>query len=46
MAQAAKGDKKTAGNSIDLVLLTKIGDSFTKKVERHHHFELVLHTFL
>ena len=33
MAQAAKGDKKTAGNSIDLVLLTKIGDSFTKKVE-------------
>ena len=33
MAQAAKGDKKTAGNSIDLVLLTKIGESFTKKVE-------------
>ena len=33
MAQAAKGDKKTAGSSIDLVLLTKIGDSFTKKVE-------------
>ena len=33
MAQAAKGDKKTTGSSIDLVLLTKIGDSFTKKVE-------------
>ncbi|MGN0442893.1 MAG: 3-dehydroquinate synthase, partial [Acutalibacteraceae bacterium] len=33
MAQAARGDKKTAGNSIDLVLLTKIGDSFTQKVE-------------
>ena len=33
MAQAAKGDKKTAGSAIDLVLLTKIGDSFTKKVE-------------
>lgn len=33
MAQAAKGDKKTAGSSIDLVLLTKIGNSFTKKVE-------------
>lgn len=33
MAQAARGDKKAAGNSIDLVLLTKIGDSFTQKVE-------------
>ena len=32
MAQAAQGDKKTAGGSIDLVLLSKIGDSFTKNV--------------
>ena len=32
MAQAAQGDKKTAGGSIDLVLLEKIGDSFTKNV--------------
>lgn len=32
MAQAAQGDKKTAGGSIDLVLLSKIGESFTKKV--------------
>lgn len=33
MADAAKGDKKTAGGGINLVLLNKIGDSFTKKVE-------------
>lgn len=33
MAKAARGDKKAAGSSIDLVLLSKIGDSFTKKVE-------------
>lgn len=32
MAQAAQGDKKTAGGSIDLVLLNKIGESFTKKI--------------
>lgn len=33
MAVAAKSDKKTAGSEINLVLLNKIGDSFTKKVE-------------
>ena len=33
MAEAAKGDKKTAGDGISLVLLNKIGDSFTKKIE-------------
>ena len=33
MAEAAKGDKKTAGGGISLVLLDKIGSSFTKKVE-------------
>ena len=33
MADAAKGDKKTAGGSISLVLLNKIGESFTQKVE-------------
>lgn len=33
MAAAAMSDKKTAGTSINLVLLNKIGDSFTKKVE-------------
>lgn len=32
MAECAKGDKKTAGGGINLVLLTKIGDSFTKKI--------------
>lgn len=32
MADAAKGDKKTAGGNINLVLLTKIGQSFTQKV--------------
>lgn len=33
MTDAAKGDKKTAGGSISLVLLNKIGESFTQKVE-------------
>ncbi len=32
MANSAKSDKKTSGNDISLVLLNKIGDSFTKKV--------------
>lgn len=32
MANAARSDKKTAGKSINLVLLNKIGDSFTKKI--------------
>lgn len=32
MADCAKGDKKTAGGDINLVLLSKIGDSFTKKI--------------
>lgn len=31
IAEAAKGDKKTAGGSINLVLLNSIGDSFIKK---------------
>lgn len=33
MANAAQSDKKTAGGAINLVLLRKIGDSFTKKIE-------------
>lgn len=33
MAKAAAGDKKTSGNSISLILLNKIGDSFTKKIK-------------
>ena len=33
MADAAAGDKKTSGSSINLVLLNKIGDSFTQKIE-------------
>ncbi len=33
MAQAAAGDKKTEGSSINLVLLKSIGDSFTRKIE-------------
>lgn len=33
MAEAAKGDKKTACGKISLVLLSKIGESFTQKVE-------------
>ena len=33
MAQAAAGDKKTSGSSINLVLLNKIGDSYTKKIK-------------
>lgn len=33
MADAAHSDKKTAGSEINLVLLKKIGDSFTKKVK-------------
>ncbi len=33
MADAAKSDKKTAGGSISLVLLSEIGSSFTQKVE-------------
>lgn len=32
MADAAKSDKKTAGGSISLVLLSEIGSSFTQKV--------------
>lgn len=33
MADAAHSDKKTAGSEINLVLLKKIGDSFTQKVK-------------
>ncbi len=33
MAKAAISDKKTAGGSINLVLLNKIGESFTKKIK-------------
>ena len=32
LAKAAQADKKTAGDSINLVLLREIGDSFTKKL--------------
>ena len=32
IADSARSDKKTAGGEINLVLLTKIGESFTKKV--------------
>ncbi len=32
LAASAKGDKKSAGDGINLVLLRKIGESFTKKV--------------
>lgn len=33
MSLEAQGDKKSSGNSVDLVLLNSIGDSFTKAVE-------------
>ena len=33
LANAARSDKKSAGDSISLVLLREIGDSFTRKVE-------------
>lgn len=33
MVNIAKGDKKTAGGCINLVLLRKIGDSYTKKIK-------------
>ena len=33
MVESAKGDKKTAGGSINLVMLNKIGDSYTRKLE-------------
>ena len=33
IADAAKNDKKSAGSSINLVLLSKIGESFTQKIE-------------
>ncbi|MBU5462841.1 3-dehydroquinate synthase [Lachnoclostridium sp. MSJ-17] len=33
LAQAARSDKKSAGDSINLVLLREIGDSFTQKIE-------------
>ena len=32
MAEAARGDKKTAGSEINLVLLSRIGESFIKKI--------------
>ncbi len=41
MAEAAKGDKKTAGGSISLVLLNKIGDSFTRKLELDKLLEFI-----
>lgn len=34
MANGALGDKKASGNSINVVLLNKIGDSFTKKLKK------------
>lgn len=33
LANAAKGDKKSAGGGVNLVLLKKIGESFTEKVQ-------------
>ena len=33
LANAARSDKKSAGDSISLVLLREIGDSFTQKIE-------------
>ncbi len=33
IAQAAKSDKKSSGGGINLVLLSKIGESFTRKTE-------------
>lgn len=33
LANAAKGDKKSAGGGINLVLLKEIGESYTKKVD-------------
>lgn len=33
IAQAARNDKKSAGGGINLVLLAKIGESFTRKIE-------------
>ena len=32
MAEAARGDKKTAGSEINLDLLSRIGESFIKKI--------------
>ena len=34
MASGALGDKKASGDSINIVLLNKIGDSFTKKLKK------------
>lgn len=41
MANAAKSDKKTSGNDISLVLLHKIGDSFTQKVRLDNLLEFI-----
>ena len=41
MADAAAGDKKTSGSSINLVLLSKIGESFTKKVKLDELLEFI-----
>lgn len=41
MANAAQSDKKTAGGSISLVLLSEIGSSFTKKVELSNLLEFI-----
>lgn len=41
MADAAKSDKKTTGGDINLVLLNKIGDSFTKKIELNRLLEFI-----
>lgn len=41
MAEAAKSDKKTVGNDIKLVLLRKIGDSFTQKIKLDNLLEFI-----
>lgn len=41
MADAAAGDKKTSGSSINLVLLGKIGESFTKKIKLDELLEFI-----
>ena len=41
MASSAKSDKKTAGGSIKIVLLSKIGDSFAQKVALDDLLDLI-----
>ncbi|MCQ4021563.1 MULTISPECIES: 3-dehydroquinate synthase [unclassified Ruminococcus] len=41
IASGALGDKKASGNSINVVLLNKIGDSFTKKLKKSELFDFI-----